>query len=64
MRFLKNGKNRKKAVALLVKANRQPLFWRHVFVKSCQWQVLQILTYDCIKVGEKIHKYVYKKSMM
>ena len=54
----------KKAVALLVKANRQPLFWRHVFVKSCQWQVLQILTYDCIKVGEKIHKYVYKKSMM
>lgn len=38
-------------------------FFRHAFVRSGQLQVMQ-MSKHVRKNGEKIYKYVYKKSMM
>lgn len=38
-------------------------FFRHAFVRSGQLQVMQILNH-VRKIGEKIYKYVYKKSIV
>ena len=46
-----------------MKRERTYPFFRHAFVRSGQLQVMQ-MSKHVRKNGEKIYKYVYKKSMM